>query len=93
MEFIFNCKFDFYVSEEIPGQRCSTLNLITDDNKLITSPLLPVDDETHMTLSCNANYVNLESTTSTAECKDGIVVATSTRPRCVKGKLQTGSYC
>ena len=72
------------------GRYCSSLNLSVDDYRLITDPLLPVNDGTHMTLSCNANHVNLENTISTAECKDGTVVATSSLPRCV-GEFQTES--
>ena len=71
------------------GRYCSALNSSVDDYKLITDPLLPVNDGTNMTLSCSANHVNLENTISTAECKDGTVVATSSLPRCVRGELQT----
>ena len=58
---------------------------------MITKPLLPVNDGTNLTLSCSADYVNLENTTSTAECRNGTVVATSKLPKCVKGEVLTVS--
>ena len=50
---------------------------------MITDHLLPVNDGTNLTLSCSADYVNLENTTSTAECRNGTVVATRKLPNCV----------
>ncbi|KAL5254732.1 hypothetical protein ACHWQZ_G014239 [Mnemiopsis leidyi] len=70
------------------GQHCSTLNSTLDDYKMITKPLLPVNDGTNLTLSCSADYVNLENTTSTAECRNGTVVATSKLPKCVKAQCK-----
>ena len=57
------------------------------DYKLVIDPLLPVNDGRLLTLSCRADYVNLENKTSTAECRNGILVATSALPRCVKGEF------
>ncbi|KAL5254731.1 hypothetical protein ACHWQZ_G014238 [Mnemiopsis leidyi] len=70
------------------GQHCSTLNSTLDDYKMITDPLLPVNDRTNLTLSCSADYVNLENTTSTAECRNETVVATSKLPKCVKAQCK-----
>ena len=73
----------FHKYKHLPGQHCSTLNSTLDDYNMITKPLLPVNDGTNLTLSCSADYVNLENTTSTAECRNGTVVATSKLPKCV----------
>ena len=73
------------------GQYCSAFNSSVDNYRLITDPLLPVNDGTRITLSCRTNYVNLENTSSSAECRNGTVVATSTLPRCVGGEVQKES--
>ena len=77
------CAYEGLTRNPISGQHCSKLNSTLDDYNIITDPLSPVDEGTVINISCRADYVNQESTTSTAECRSGTVIRTSTLPLCV----------